>query len=146
MISMLHIWEQYVTYFTFGTVFQNDFVFQEQKCRQYTPTGKISSYCYYDQRYSNPLTDRQLQTLLYKYGPVVVGFHAGPTFQHFLGEKLAYPNEGEVNHVVLLIGYTPTDWIFKNSWGTEWGQGGFSTVTRNDNRCAFNKLAGIPFI
>ncbi len=40
------------------------------------------------------------------------------------------------DHTVLLIGYTETEWIIKNSWGTSWGLGGFGYISRNkDNDC-----------
>jgi len=40
------------------------------------------------------------------------------------------------DHSVLLIGYTETEWIIKNSWSTSWGLGGFGYISRNaDNDC-----------
>jgi C1A family cysteine protease len=36
------------------------------------------------------------------------------------------------NHVMVLVGYnsstSPTTWIFKNSWGDDWGEGGYAVI------------------
>lgn len=39
-----------------------------------------------------------------------------------------------VDHVVLLVGYTKTHWIIKNSWGTIWGDEGYGYIPF-DNDC-----------
>lgn len=39
----------------------------------------------------------------------------------------------DVNHAVLIVGYTPTYWIIKNSWGTSFGKDGFANVSRLRN-------------
>ena len=45
-----------------------------------------------------------------------------------------YPEDGRIgnceltgsyDHTVLLVGYTEVAWIIKNSWDTDWGDGGF---------------------
>ncbi len=36
-----------------------------------------------------------------------------------------------LNHAVLLVGYTETSWIIKNSWGTGFGQSGYIEVSRS---------------
>ncbi len=41
-----------------------------------------------------------------------------------------------INHIVLLIGYTPDAWIIKNSWGTNSGLGGYIYISRSTlNNC-----------
>ncbi len=42
-------------------------------------------------------------------------------------------SKGGINHAVLLIGYTSNAWIIKNSWGTNWGLGGYIHVTRTSS-------------
>ena len=40
------------------------------------------------------------------------------------------------DHTVLLVGYTETEWIIKNSWGAGWGLNGYAYISRNsDNDC-----------
>jgi len=40
-------------------------------------------------------------------------------------------SKGGINHAVLLVGYTSNYWIIKNSWGTNWGLGGYIYVTKS---------------
>ncbi len=42
-------------------------------------------------------------------------------------------SKGGINHAVLLIGYTSKAWIIKNSWGTNWGLGGYILVSRTSS-------------
>lgn len=39
--------------------------------------------------------------------------------------------DNQINHGVLLVGYTSTYWIIKNSWGSKWGIDGFAYISRN---------------
>ena len=46
-----------------------------------------------------------------------------------------------VDHAVLVVGYTPTYWIVKNSWGPLWGQSGYIYIERGKNTCGINSYA-----
>lgn len=37
----------------------------------------------------------------------------------------------DVNHGVVLIGYTEDYWIIKNSWGEDWGIDGYAHISRD---------------
>ena len=42
---------------------------------------------------------------------------------------------GRNDHVVLLVGYNSTTWIIKNSWGANWGAGGFIYLDKTNPVC-----------
>lgn len=46
-----------------------------------------------------------------------------------------------VNHAMLLVGYTPTEWILKNWWGESWGESGYMRLSKNKNRCGVANYA-----
>jgi cathepsin L len=50
-----------------------------------------------------------------------------------------------LNHAVLVVGYAKTYWLVKNSWGTEWGMGGYMRMTRGSgNQCGIATMALVP--
>ncbi|GJP63822.1 hypothetical protein CLOP_g20864 [Closterium sp. NIES-67] len=93
--------------------------------------------------------------------PVVVHIEASaPTFATSDGKyKYQDPScySGELNHVVLVIGYSvgvgdsvqqqvpPPFWIIRNSWGVEWGDRGHMRmdIQGGDGVCGINVLPGI---
>lgn len=46
-----------------------------------------------------------------------------------------------VNHAMLIVGYTPTEWILKNWWGDGWGENGYMRLAKNKNRCGIANYA-----
>lgn len=79
--------------------------------------------------------------LLHKYGPITVGIdtnndyidnYVGGTFpEHLCGD--------DIDHAVAIVGYTDTEYIIKNSWGTDWGEKGFFRLKRGVNACGLGK-------
>jgi C1A family cysteine protease len=64
-------------------------------------------------------------------GPVVAEFFVWPDFMSYRGQPSVYvPNlVGSWNlHSVCIIGFDAQGWIIKNSYGTNWGVGGFATI------------------
>jgi cysteine peptidase B len=117
----------------------------------YDPYGIVSPFiCWtmdkvqpgYIVQASYGLTDAELETLL-QTGPVAISVssvnwlnYGSGVFKCRLGDR--------IDHAVLLVGYTPTYWIIKNSWGTDWGQRGFIYITKsryNNANCGIGTSA-----
>jgi C1A family cysteine protease len=76
------------------------------------------------QGYAQVNTIDALKTALYKNGPCYICFpvyNYGPTFW----KKETGQNE-EGGHAVTVVGYTKTGFIIRNSWGTDWNNGGYT--------------------
>ena len=72
--------------------------------------------------------------------PVVVTVYADYWFSYAGGvfgncTNVTNGGVGTNDHAVLLVGYTPTTWIIKNSWGTNWGEKGFINLNRTNPLC-----------
>jgi C1A family cysteine protease len=48
-----------------------------------------------------------------------------------------------LNHAVLIVGYTSSYWIVKNSWGPSWGIGGYIHLKMGDT-CGITRAASYP--
>ncbi|XP_058263767.1 cathepsin K-like [Hemibagrus wyckioides] len=63
-----------------------------------------------------------------------------------------YTCEGEgVNHTFLVVGYGKEGgqqyWLIKNSWGVDWGEGGYMRLQRNNNnQCGIGTYSVIPIV
>ena len=81
--------------------------------------------------------------------PVVAQVYIGPAMQHYAGGVMTGEwcldgdSTTETNFNTLVVGYGQDQefsyWIGKNSWGTEWGIGGFYELERNPTN---NSTAG----
>ena len=63
-------------------------------------------------------------------GPLAVGMHVYADFQHYRDGVYEHAGSDPINHAVLLVGWDDQldAWIMKNSWGTNWGLGGYALV------------------
>ena len=92
---------------------------------------------------SDSIEQKQLEIL--KNGPIVMGFTVYDDFQNCyqLGvyqSTLSSTFSGEApGHAVKVIGWGEENgvpyWLAANSWGPDWGDGGFFKIRRGTNEC-----------
>ena len=53
------------------------------------------------------------------------------------------PFSDKTNHAVLVVGYGNENgvdyWLFKNSWGTSWSDGGYGKIRRGTRECGIGR-------
>jgi cathepsin L len=86
-------------------------------------------------------TRAQIKEALCKYGPLTTRMRVvSDNIFAFTGtgvytENVASDNDGG-GHAVAIVGWSDAKqaWLIKNSWGTDWGDGGFGYIGYNSNR------------
>jgi C1A family cysteine protease len=73
------------------------------------------------------VTVENLQKMLASQGPLSIAVDAND-FQMYSSGVLRCTGQ-QLDHGVLLVGYTADTWIIKNSWGANWGENGFLNVS-----------------
>jgi C1A family cysteine protease len=68
-----------------------------------------------------------IKRLLIDHGPVIGSMYWSDTYSYWEGDVLRCAKVYDTNHGILIVGYNDTGeyWIVKNSWGADWGDGGF---------------------
>ena len=60
------------------------------------------------------------------------------------GKLITYDHaSAKEGHAVVLVGYTPDYFIVRNSWGTNWGDGGYAYASNDYAYNAFTEVYGI---
>lgn len=74
-------------------------------------------------------TKDEIKTALIQYGPLFVTVAAGGSgWSGSSGKVTSCRKRATTNHMVQIVGYDQDGWIFKNSWGKKWGDGGYSHI------------------
>jgi cathepsin B len=91
---------------------------------------------------------------IYKFGPVSSAFELYPDFYTFDPKKEIYRWSGQgeriSGHAIVIDGWGEENgvkfWWVRNSWGTDWGIGGYFKMVRGENHCKIeeNVVTGIP--
>lgn len=104
--------------------------------------------------YFGACNEEEMKIALVKGGPLIVGFEVYDDFIHYKGGIYHYTglydrfNPLELtNHAVLVVGYGADEvtgekfWIVKNSWGENWGEGGYFRILRGVDECGIESMA-----
>ncbi|KAH9416961.1 hypothetical protein DERP_011690 [Dermatophagoides pteronyssinus] len=93
------------------------------------------------------LNDDDIQNALVTFGPLYIGVNADRLSRNYRGgivDDRSCPKQ--INHAVVLVGYTPAAWILKNTWGRSWGERGYFRLARRQNICGVNTEIAYPII
>ena len=103
---------------------------------------RVKSYAVQSDDTHYPI-EQHLAHNLVQYGPIPIGIDSTNWhFEMYRGGVLKESQCGkDIDHAVLLVGFTPEYWIIKNSWGPHWGQAGYLYLERNKNACGINSYA-----
>lgn len=105
----------------------------KKKCRVTDRGAHVDSFIAIEEN-----IEKTLPYLISKWGPVSVGvdFHDQSTYKG--GIIRAKDCGQDPRHAVLIIGFTPSYWILKNSLGVQWGDSGFGFLERGSNACGID--------
>lgn len=85
----------------------------------------------------DPYLELRMASFIKAHGPLAAGIDSS---SHWMASYRSgvYPASKcstDIDHAVVIVGFTPTAWIIKNSWGTDWGVNGYLYLERNKNAC-----------
>lgn len=118
-----------------GAVLETDFTYTayDEDCRgPYEHPYCIDSWAYVGSDNDIPSVESIKQTIL-DHGPVSVAVFVDEAFRAYSGGVFNAYGYGEVNHAVILVGWDDNQgangvWIMRNSWGPDWGEGGYMRI------------------
>ena len=79
-----------------------------------------------------------IKNAIAQYGPLVTGFVVYTDFLSYQSGVYSHvTGVAEGGHMVAIVGYDDAEqaWIIKNSWGPDWGEGGFFRIKSGTNEC-----------
>lgn len=127
-----------------GPVEFDPYLNREAKCkhRHKRPWLKVKSYVVQSDDNHYPIESHLAHNLV-QYGPISIGIDSSNWhFELYKGGILKANKCGkDIDHAVLVVGYTPSYWVIKNSWGPKWGDNGYMYLERGKNACGINSYA-----
>lgn len=101
--------------------------------------------------------EASLESAVATLGPVSAAIDASRESFQFYSDGVYFDEKcgskvEEMNHAVLIVGYgTEPDgkqyWLVKNSYGPEWGNGGYIKMAKNvNNHCGIATYASYPLV
>jgi cathepsin B len=99
-------------------------------------------------------SERTIRQDIYKFGPVSSAFEVFADFYEFDPKTTIYRSRQQgtriAGHAIVIDGWGEENgvkfWWIRNTWGPEWGIGGYFRMVRGENHCKIeeNVIAGIP--
>ncbi len=105
---------------------------------------KIKSYYNLIPKKGNKLDDFKLW--LAHHGPILTCLDCDKSWNKIKNNGFLekyFPKTIDGGHAVSIVGYTPTHFIIRNSWGTDWGDKGYAYASYEYAQAAFNEAYGI---
>lgn len=97
----------------------------------------LDSWAFVPARSENdPPSIDEIKAAIYQYGPVGAALGANDSFTRYKSGVFNGCDGTEPNHAIVLVGWDDDQqsWILRNSWGTEWGQGGVGYIKYGCNK------------
>lgn len=108
--------------------------------------GKMKLKAYFNLGGNKPGKLDRFKEWLAFHGPILTRLDCDPSWDNIqkngLLEKYDKKNAAG-GHAVSIVGYTPTHFIVRNSWGTSWGNKGFAFASYAYTMDAFHEAYGI---
>ncbi|MBN1278091.1 MAG: PKD domain-containing protein [Deltaproteobacteria bacterium] len=108
----------------------------------YSHPFKIDAWGFIGSSFTIPSVDSIKQAII-DYGPVGTAIYSGPAFHAYTGGIFNIDESGDVNHGVVIVGWDDNQgkdgvWILRNSWGKDWGEGGYMRIEYGLSRIGYS--------
>eukprot|EP01062_Namystynia_karyoxenos_P052511 TRINITY_DN420_c0_g1_i13.p1 TRINITY_DN420_c0_g1~~TRINITY_DN420_c0_g1_i13.p1 ORF type:complete len:763 (+),score=263.24 TRINITY_DN420_c0_g1_i13:89-2377(+) len=89
-------------------------------------------------------TEEQMAAYVSASGPLPIAVDAASHWQTYTGGIVSSCTGKQLDHGVMIVGYTSEYWIVKNSWGSSWGESGYIRLAYGSNQCGLNQSPTAP--
>lgn len=132
-----------------GLALESDYPYTatDSRCKRPMPAvaDKLASWAYVGQP-GRGATKDELKAALNTYGPLFVTVSAGGTDWNGSRIHMTGCRNRGTNHMVVLAGYNEQDeFLISNSWGSDWGDGGYAWAKLGCNVLA-SEVEGAAFV
>jgi cathepsin B len=122
-----------------------------KKCIDGYPTPFAQDKHYGSSAYSVRSDEKQIETEIFKNGPVEAAFTVYADFLPYKSGVYKHVSGGVLGgHAVKILGWGVEDstpyWLVANSWNEDWGDKGYFKIQRGNNECGIESgiVAGAP--
>jgi hypothetical protein len=108
---------------------------KENSCKEKGRTAhEVDAWGWVDPVDIEPTVD-ELKAAMCKYGPLAAAVAATPAFISYGGGTFDENSNTGINHAIVLAGWDDSRgaWLLRNSWGTNWGEGGYMWIEYGSN-------------